>query len=102
MPGLGQGLKRKIRNQRAKIVKNPRSENVTLFGAPWKGARSVPSDHGVVGVMEYWSNENAAQRRSLVGVACGVSAAIFSITPFIHYSITPYERNHHERKSHCL
>jgi len=37
-------------------VKNPRPENMALFGAPWKGAKSVPSDPGVVGVMEYWSN----------------------------------------------
>jgi signal transduction histidine kinase len=27
-----------------------------LFGAAWKGAKSVPSDPGVVGVMEYWSS----------------------------------------------
>ena len=37
-------------------VKNPCPEDVALFGAPWKGAKSVPSDPGVVGVMEYWSN----------------------------------------------
>jgi hypothetical protein len=48
------------------------------------------------------SNENAAQTRSLVGVACGVLAAIFSIIPFIHYSITPCERDHHDRQSHRL
>jgi len=38
------------------FIKNPRPEDVALFGAPWKGAKSVPSDPGVVGVMEYWSN----------------------------------------------
>jgi len=37
-------------------VKNPRPEDVALFGAPWKGAKSQPSARGVVGVMEYWSN----------------------------------------------
>jgi len=34
------------------IVKNPRPEDVALFGTPWKGAKRVPSDPGVVGGME--------------------------------------------------
>jgi len=33
-------------------VKNPRPEDVALFGAPWKGAERVPSGPGVVGVVE--------------------------------------------------
>jgi len=33
-------------------VKNPRPEDVALFGAPCKGAERVPSDPGVVGVVE--------------------------------------------------
>ena len=37
-------------------MKNAGPEDVALFGAPWKGAKSVPSDIGIVGVMEYWSN----------------------------------------------
>ena len=37
-------------------IKNPRPQDVALFEAPRKGAKSVPSDPGVVGVMEYWSN----------------------------------------------
>jgi hypothetical protein len=30
------------------------AEYMVLFGTPLKGVRRVSSDHGVVGVVEYW------------------------------------------------
>jgi hypothetical protein len=45
-----------FRNVIDEKVKNPRPEDVALFGAPSKGAKRVPSDPGVGGVMEYGSN----------------------------------------------
>jgi len=33
------------------IMKNPHPEDVALFEAPWKGAKSQSSDPGIVGVM---------------------------------------------------
>jgi len=36
-------------------IKNPRPEDVALLGAPGKGAKRVPSDHGIVGVLEWRS-----------------------------------------------
>ena len=46
---------RSTRARGAMKVKNPRPEARALFEAPWKGAKSQPSDPGFVGAMENWS-----------------------------------------------
>jgi hypothetical protein len=41
-----------VRDDGSAIVKNPRPEDMALFGAPWKGAKGLSSAPGIVGVME--------------------------------------------------